>query len=121
MIDKLTKAQEKYPTDKYDYTLVAFGANENLYAYFIDNADKILQDKYILELFKKSQFMFYFTQKGRFESYLKTMPIFLVLKKELNCQQKYPKIQRKVGNFLKREYFFVKLNDIILQLIEWKI
>jgi len=40
----------------------------------------ILQDKYILELFKKSQFMFYFTQKGRFESYLKTMPIFLVLK-----------------------------------------
>ena len=47
LIDKLTKAQEKYPTDKYDYTLVAFGANENLYAYFIDNADKILQDKYI--------------------------------------------------------------------------
>ena len=40
----------------------------------------ILQDKYVLELFQKSQFAFYFMEKGRLKNYLKTIPIYLVLK-----------------------------------------
>lgn len=43
----------------------------------------ILQDQYIQTLFKKSQFQFYFTEKGRLKNYLKTIPIYLVLKSHM--------------------------------------
>ena len=40
----------------------------------------ILQDPFILKLFKKSKFSFYFKEKGRLKSYLETIPVFLILK-----------------------------------------
>ena len=47
LVDKLTLAIKEYPTEKYDFTLVAFGANESLYNYFAENANKILNGQYI--------------------------------------------------------------------------
>lgn len=47
LVEKLTKSVEKYPLDKYDYTLVSFGANESLLNYFHENASKVLSGKEI--------------------------------------------------------------------------
>ena len=47
LVEKLTASVAKYPLDKYDYTLVSFGANESLLNYYYENADGILKGQEI--------------------------------------------------------------------------
>lgn len=42
LIEKLAKATEKFPVDKYDYNIVSFGVKDNLLQYFYDNAKNTL-------------------------------------------------------------------------------